>query len=53
MFTVVSYRSVFIRGVNIVRNNKYSHPQLIDEGETSESFGVPLCSIRSGDLDNE
>ena len=24
-----------------------------DEGETSESFGVPDCSIRSGDLDNE
>ena len=23
------------------------------EGETSESFGVPDCSIRSGDLDNE
>ena len=24
-----------------------------DEGETSESFGVPDCSLRSGDLDNE
>ena len=24
-----------------------------DEGETSESFGVPDFSIRSGDLDNE
>ena len=24
-----------------------------DEGETSESFGVPDCSIRSGDFDNE
>ena len=24
-----------------------------DEGETSESVGVPDCSIRSGDLDNE
>ena len=24
-----------------------------DECETSESFGVPDCSIRSGDLDNE
>ena len=24
-----------------------------DEGETSESFGVPDCTIRSGDLDNE
>ena len=24
-----------------------------DEGETSESFGVLGCSIRSGDLDNE
>ena len=24
-----------------------------DEGETSERFGVPDCSIRSGDLDNE
>ena len=24
-----------------------------DEGETSESFGVPGCSLRSGDLDNE
>ena len=24
-----------------------------DKGETSESFGVPDCSIRSGDLDNE
>ena len=24
-----------------------------DEDETSESFGVPDCSIRSGDLDNE
>ena len=24
-----------------------------DEGETNESFGVPDCSIRSGDLDNE
>ena len=23
-----------------------------DEGETSESFGVPDCSIRSGDLDD-
>ena len=26
---------------------------MLDEGETSESFGVPDCSIRSGDLDNE
>ena len=24
-----------------------------DEGETSESFGVPDSTIRSGDLDNE
>ena len=24
-----------------------------DEGETSESFGVPDCSLRSGDLDTE
>ena len=24
-----------------------------DEGETSESFGVPDCTIRSGYLDNE
>ena len=24
-----------------------------DESETSESFGVPDCSLRSGDLDNE
>ena len=24
-----------------------------DEGETSESVGVPDCSIRSGDLNNE
>ena len=24
-----------------------------DEGETGESFGVPDCTIRSGDLDNE
>ena len=24
-----------------------------DEGGTSESFGVPDCSIRNGDLDNE
>ena len=24
-----------------------------DEGETSESFGFPDCSMRSGDLDNE
>ena len=24
-----------------------------DEGETSESVGVPDCSTRSGDLDNE
>ena len=24
-----------------------------DEGETSERFGVPDCSLRSGDLDNE
>ena len=24
-----------------------------DEGETSESFSVPDCSIRSGDMDNE
>ena len=24
-----------------------------DEGETNERFGVPHCSIRSGDLDNE
>ena len=24
-----------------------------DEGETSEIFGVPDYSIRSGDLDNE
>ena len=24
-----------------------------DEGETSESFGVPDCSLRSGDMDNE
>ena len=24
-----------------------------DEGETSESFGVPDCTIWSGDLDNE
>ena len=24
-----------------------------DEGETTESFGVPDCSLRSGDLDNE
>ena len=24
-----------------------------DEGETSESVGVPDCSIRSGELDNE
>ena len=23
------------------------------QGETSERFGVPDCSIRSGDLDNE
>ena len=23
------------------------------EGETGERFGVPDCSIRSGDLDNE
>ena len=24
-----------------------------DEGETSESFGVSDCTVRSGDLDNE
>ncbi len=24
-----------------------------DESETSERFGVPDCSLRSGDLDNE
>ena len=24
-----------------------------DEGETSESFGVSDCIVRSGDLDNE
>ena len=24
-----------------------------DEGETSESFGVPDCTIRSRELDNE
>ena len=24
-----------------------------DEGETSESFGVPDCSLRGRDLDNE
>ena len=24
-----------------------------DEGETSESFGVPDCSLRSGYMDNE
>ena len=24
-----------------------------DESETSESFGVPDCSLRSGDLDTE
>ena len=23
-----------------------------DEGETSESFGIPGCSLRSGDVDN-
>ena len=23
-----------------------------DDGETSEHFGVPDCSLRSGDLDN-
>ena len=25
----------------------------VDEGETSESFGVSDCTVRSGDLDNE
>ena len=25
----------------------------VDEGETSESVGVPDCTIRSGDLDNK
>ena len=24
-----------------------------DEGETSKSFGVSDCTVRSGDLDNE
>ena len=35
------------------RNMEGQRSNAGDEGETSESVGVPDCSTRSGDLDNE
>ena len=35
------------------RTNINMEGQRSNEGETSERFGVPDCSLRSGDLDNE
>ena len=35
------------------RTNINMEEQRSNESETSESFGVPDCSLRSGELDNE